>query len=159
MTEHLEIGYCGLFCGDCVIRNGKIGLLSNKLLRCTRGSDFQKMAEGLPQAMPDMFETLKDFELFQGVLKAMTHLDCVKMCREGGGSTACRIRSCCQAKGFDGCWHCDEFNDCEIVDWLNPVHHGANIQHIIRIREIGIHEFLEEKKKRCPSSGKHRKPA
>lgn len=73
----------------------------------------------------------------------MTKLDCVDLCKEGGGSTACPIKKCCREKGFDGCWDCDAFVDFKTLAWLNPVHVGANVQHIKRIREIGMELFLK----------------
>jgi hypothetical protein len=142
MSKSSEVAYCGLFCGDCIIRNGKIGVLSKNLLDPVETSDFQKLIEGLPKVMPE-FEPLKDFQLFKRSLELMTQLDCIKLCREGGGGTACPIKKCCREKGFKGCWVCDDFADCKTLAQLNPVHVGANIQNINRIRKIGMDLFLK----------------
>ena len=53
MPRSSEVAYCGLFCGDCIIRNGKIGSLSGKLLEHIETSDFQKLICGLPKVMPE----------------------------------------------------------------------------------------------------------
>ena len=142
MPQSSEVAYCGLFCGDCIIRNSKIGALSSKLLESIEKSDFQKLTMGLPEVMPG-FEPLKDYQTLKRSLVAMTKLDCAKLCKEGGGSTACRIKKCCAEKSIEGCWDCDDFADCETLAWLNPVHSGANVHNIERIRRIGLKLFLK----------------
>lgn len=141
MPQGSEVAYCGLFCGDCIIRNGRIGALSSKLLESIETSDFQKLSSGLPKVMPE-FEPLKEYQTIKRLLIAMTKLDCVNLCKERGGSTACRIKKCCREKGLEGCWDCDDFVDCKTLAWLNPVHAGANIKNIERIRKIGMELFL-----------------
>ncbi len=142
MPHSSEVAYCGLYCGDCIIRNGKIGELSGKLIESIETSDFQKLAVGLPKIMVE-FGPLKDYLILKRLLAAMTKLDCVKLCKEGGGSTACRIKKCCTEKSLEGCWDCDDFSDCKTLAWLNPVHSGANVQNIVRIRKFGIELFLK----------------
>ncbi len=29
-------------------------------------------------------------------------------CREGGGDDPCQVRDCCVAKGYEGCWECEQ---------------------------------------------------
>lgn len=145
MPQISEIAYCGLFCGDCVIRNGEIGALSDKLLASIETSDFQKLCAGLPHVMPG-FEPLKDCQILMRSLAAMKKLDCVKLCKEGGGSAACRIKKCCTEKNLEGCWDCDGYVDCKTLAWLNPVHAGANIHNIERIRKLGAEIFLKGSK-------------
>ena len=142
MSQSSEIAYCGLFCGDCIIRNGKIGILSAKLLKLTETDSFQKLVVGLPEVMP-RFEPLKDYQPLKRVLAAMTELDCNNYCKKGGGSAACRIRQCCKENSIEGCWDCDDFVNCETLAWLDPVHAGANVKNIERIRKIGTAHFLE----------------
>jgi hypothetical protein len=96
----------------------------------------------LPKVIPD-FEPLKDFQSFKRALAAMTQLDCHKLCKEGGGGSTCQIKKCCIEKSYEGCWQCDAFADCKTLAWLNPVHTGANIQNIKRIREEGMALFLK----------------
>lgn len=142
MSQSSEVAYCGLFCGDCIIRNGKIGSLSGKLLKLTETANFQKLVMGLPKIMP-IFEPLKDYQLLKRVLAAMTELDCNNYCKKEGGSTTCPIRKCCKEKSIEGCWDCDDYVGCETLAWLGPVHAGANVKNIERIRKIGIALFLE----------------
>ncbi len=142
MPESIEVSYCGLFCGDCIIRNGELGARSSKLLRSVITPDFAKLAKGLPQVKPAIFESLKDYPVLINMLTTMTHLDCEKICKEDGGSSDCRIRECCRDKGYDGCWDCNDHLHCETLAWLDPVHCGANIRNIETIRNNGMEEFL-----------------
>jgi hypothetical protein len=142
MPQSSEVAYCGLYYGDCIIRNGKIGALSGKLIESIETSDFLKLTVGLPKIMPE-FEPLKDYQILKRSLSTMKKLDCVKLCKEGGGSTACRIKECCTEKSLEGCWDCEDFADCKTLAWLNPVHSGSNVQNIVRIRKIGMELFLK----------------
>lgn len=40
-------------------------------------------------------------------------------CRQGGGDEACLVRDCCQERGYQGCWECDEM-PCEKGPFGNP---------------------------------------
>ena len=143
MNSESQIAYCGLFCGDCVIRNGKLSTLANELLSQVHKPEFEKLAKGLPKIMPDSFEALSDLKKCIYVLESMTHLDCFKICKDGGGGSSCSIRVCCQGKHIEGCWCCDEFETCEVLSWIDPVHKDAHRQNIRIIREKGIEAFLE----------------
>jgi len=53
------------------------------------------------------------------------------------------MKKCCIGKSLEGCWDCDDFVNCKTLAWLNPVHSGANVENIERIRRIGMELFLE----------------
>jgi hypothetical protein len=91
---------------------------------------------------PEVFGPLENHEACRQVLSAIHHLDCQMPCREGGGSSGCRIRECCKHKGINGCWECDGFESCDTLAWLNPVNQGANVENLRTIREKGIESFL-----------------
>ena len=144
IPKNKEVAYCGLYCGNCLIRNGKIGFLSKKMLDHIDTPEFQKLAAGLPNVLPELFCRLKNYQSFLLTLKAMTNLDCKHICKNGGGSTDCKIRRCCQKNSYDGCWECNDFfNDCNTLAWLNPVHDGTNVKNIRRIRMIGMEDFIK----------------
>ena len=142
MGNRSEIAYCGLFCGACVIRNGRTAALSRELLDSMRTPEFLKLLEGLPRLKPELFQALKDQQACCRVLEAMIHLDCEATCRDGGGSSGCQIRECCRNNGVEGCWSCDDFETCEVLSWLNPVHGEAHRQNLRIIRESGLEQFL-----------------
>ena len=146
MSKEKEVAYCGLYCGDCIIRKGKLAFLSQQLLVRMLNPDFQKLAWGLPDLFPHIVSDLKDQGTCIKVLKAMTYLDCTKACKEGGGTSHCKIRNCCKSKSIEGCWECDEMDGCETLAWLDPVHERANVQNMEIIKEKGIKAFLEGEK-------------
>ena len=69
---------------------------------------------------------------------------CEKLCKEGGGSTDCKIRICCQKKNLEGCWECEEFEDCYNLAQLKLINGEVNINNIKKIRAEGIDKSIEE---------------
>jgi hypothetical protein len=148
VSDATEIAYCGLYCGDCIIRKHQMGKLAVQLLEATSTPAFAKLAAGLPELMPETFAPLKNHEGLCRVLAAIGQLDCVMPCRSGGGTSGCRIRECCTATGMNGCWECGEFESCPTLAWLNPVEQGANVANLRILRDRGIEEFLAERRLR-----------
>jgi hypothetical protein len=148
MQDDASIAYCGLFCGDCIIRTGGLASLSAELLQRLRSPEFQKLARGLPVLHPE-FTDLRDYERCCDVLATIAdHLRCEGTCREGGGSTGCEIRRCCQEHGFRGCWACAECETCDTLAWLEPVHGDAHLRNLRRLRTFGVRAFLAGEKHR-----------
>ena len=146
VSDATEIAYCGLYCGDCIIRKHHLGKLAGQLLEAIATPAFAKLAAGLPELMPEIFEPLKNHEGSCQVLAAIGHLDCAMPCRSGGGTSGCRIRECCRDRGMKGCWECGECELCQTLAWLNPLHQGANVANLRILRDRGIEEFLAGKK-------------
>jgi hypothetical protein len=142
MSNNSLVAYCGLFCGNCIIRRGQIGELSAKLLQIMETPDFQKLAHGLPKLMPDQFRALERVEEGHRFLEALGHLDCQEVCKQGGGTTGCKIRECCQEKGIEGCWCCPQMESCKALDWLCPVNGDAHIRNLRILRDQGMAAFL-----------------
>jgi hypothetical protein len=142
MSEAAQIAYCGLYCGDCIIRRGRIGSLSEDLLQVMRTAEFQKLSTGLPKIAPEQFMALSKSDDCCRVLETMSHLHCEGSCKEGGGTAGCRIRECCQTKKIAGCWECGEFEDCQTLAWLQPVNGVAHVLNLRKIRDEGIADFL-----------------
>jgi hypothetical protein len=76
----------------------------------------------------------------------MVKFRCRKGCRNGGGSPYCAIRKCSQEKGFEGCWVCLEFEKCEKLDFLAPVHGDAHKKNLRGIKRNGLKPFVEGKR-------------
>ena len=138
------IVYCGLYCGDCPIYKGKIADLARDLRKELRGARFGKTAEYLA-TMP-FFAAYKNYSECYEVLGALVKMRCKNACRGGGGPPFCKIRKCCQKRGFEGCWECDEFKTCEKLDFLKPNHGDAHIRNLRRSKKKGVDEFLKGKK-------------
>ena len=139
-----SIAYCGLYCGDCPIYKGKIADLARDLRKELRDARFDKTAESLSGI--SFFEIFSKYHQCYEVLGAMVKLRCGKICKDGGGPPFCKIRKCCQKKGIDGCWECNEFKTCEKLDFLKQGHGDAHIKNLRKIEKKGINEFLKGNK-------------
>jgi hypothetical protein len=138
------ISYCGLYCSECFSHTGKIADLARDLRKELRQERFDKTAESLSAL--SFFKTFKKYPDCYDVLGAMVRLRCKKGCREGGGDPFCAVRRCCIKKGFEGCWECDEFEDCRKMDFLKANHGDAYIKNLRKIKKKGKEEFLKGKK-------------
>jgi hypothetical protein len=136
------ISYCGLYCGDCFIRVGKIADSAKQLSNELKKYKFEKYATGLSKVMKE-FKPLYNYEKFYKTLRSLDGLRCEKTCRQNGGTTSCRIRECCINKGIDGCWLCDKFEHCKKLAWLEPVSGDANLKNLRKIKKEGIQKFLK----------------
>jgi len=143
--EISSISYCGLYCGDCFIRVGKIAELAKKLSNELKVPKFEKYAMGLSKVIKE-FKPLSHYKEFYKALCSLDGLRCEKICRQGGGTTSCKIRECCTDKGIDGCWLCNKFEYCKKLAWLEPVNGDANLKNLRKIKKEGIQEFLKGKK-------------
>ena len=145
MTEERDlVAYCGLYCGDCFGYQGKIADLARDLRKELRLAKFDKTAE-LLSAIP-FFATFKDYHQCYEVLGALVKFRCKNTCRGGGGPPFCKMRKCCQKKGIEGCWQCDEFETCEKLDTLKPNHGDAHLKNLRIIKKQGIDEFIKGKR-------------
>jgi len=138
------IAYCGLYCGDCPNHKGKIADLARDLRKELREAKFDKTAEALSEI--SFFKTFKNYPQCYEVLGEMVKLRCKTVCKDGGGPPFCKIRKCCQKKGIEGCWECDEFETCEKLNFLNSGHGVAHIKNLRKIKKKGIGEFLKADK-------------
>ncbi len=138
------VAFCGLYCGDCFAYKGSIADLSRDLRKELRQSKFDKIAEFLSTV--SFFEVFKNYKQCYEVLGALVKLRCKKACRGGGGPPFCKIRKCCQKKGFQGCWECDEFGKCKKLDFLKPSHADSHIKNLRMIKKKGVNAFITGKK-------------
>ncbi len=145
MTEQRDlVAYCGLYCGDCPGYTGRIPDLARDLRKELRKFRYDKMAVALSELA--IFTMFKNYQQCYEVLGGMVKLRCKHACKGGGGNPYCKIRKCCQKKGIEGCWLCDEFETCAKLDALNAVHGIAHIRNLRKIKRIGIDGFLEGQK-------------
>jgi hypothetical protein len=138
------IAYCGLYCGDCFSYQGKIADLARDLRKELRKSRFDKTAESLSDL--SFFKIFEDYPKCYEVLGTMVKLRCKNACRGGGGNPYCAIRKCSQKKKLEGCWECDEFEDCKKIDFLKTNHGDAHIKNLRKIAKKEVSEFLKGKK-------------
>ena len=145
MAEEKDLlAYCGLYCGDCFGYKGKIADLARDLRKELRQAKIARTAEALSEV--PFFAVFKDYPQCYEVLGAMVKFRCRKTCRGGGGPPFCKMRQCCQKKGIDGCWQCDEFETCEKLDFLKQVHGDAHLKNLRLIKKQGIEQFVAGKR-------------
>ena len=145
MTEEKDlIAYCGLSCGDCFGYQGKLADLARDLRKELRQAKFEKTAE----AMSDIpfFAVLKNYPQCYEVLGALVKFRCKRTCRGGGGPPFCKMRQCCQKKGIEGCWECDDFETCEKLDFLKPAHGEAHLKNLRTLKKQGVDAFIKGKR-------------
>ncbi len=138
------IAYCGIYCGDCFIGQGKAADLSRDLRKELRKYHFDRMAKTFSEV--PFFAVFKDYPQCYDVLGALVKLRCKTTCRGGGGPPFCKIRKCCQKKGIDGCWECEEFETCKELDFLKASHGDANLKNLRKLKKAGVGSFLKGKK-------------
>jgi hypothetical protein len=69
----------------------------------------------------------------------------------------CCFVVCCTAKGYDNCSECPDLPCAEVTKFANDglKHHATTIPNLLRIREIGLTDWLEEQRASytCPKCG------
>jgi len=136
------IAYCGLYYGDCFNRKGEIADLARDLRKKLREAKFNRASQGLSK----YFKEFKNYEQYYEVLGTMVKLRCNRVCQDGGGSPFYKIRKCCQKKGINGCWECDEFETCEKLDFLKPIHEDSHIKNLRKIKKSRPEAFINGKR-------------
>jgi len=132
------VAYCGLYCGDCLMHKGEVADLARDLRKKLRESRFEQVADGLS----GVFKDFQNYGQCYRVLGAMVRLRCRRACRAGGGPPTCKMRNCCRRKGVHGCWECEEFETCQKLEFLRPIHGEAHLENLRRIRKRGLPAFV-----------------
>jgi len=139
-----DVAYCGLYCEECPNHKGIIADYARDLRKELRTYRFDKTAE--------LLSTISFFKIFEKypdcyeVLGAMVKLRCNRSCKNGGGNPICKIKKCCQKKQIDGCWDCDDFEQCSKLEFLEVNHGKAHIKNLKIIKKKGIEEFINGQK-------------
>jgi hypothetical protein len=109
-----QLGYCGIWCGSCVVGNGTFIELTKRYQDLIGAYD---LLEWGPRDF-DHGEFSKGLESFQ---KVSSCLGCLK----GGGRDHCEIRDCASERELQHCISCDEFTNCPHAHILQHMRQGA----------------------------------
>ncbi len=145
MEEEALVTYCGLCCLDCHGYTQKIPDLAKDLrkeLRRTHYDTFARTISSLPFGA-----AFKNYQECYDALGLMMKFRCTKGCRKGGGPPSCRIRNCCQEKGYNGCWECEDYEHCSTLDFLKANHGDGHLKNLAFIRKSGVKGFLKKKRR------------
>ncbi len=145
MAENKDkIAYCGIYCGECFIGQGKVADLARDLRKEMRAYRLDKMAKSFSDV--PFFAAFKGYSQCYAVLGALVKLRCNKTCRNDGGPPFCKMRKCCRKKGIDGCWECEEFETCPELDFVKTYHGDAHLKNLRKLKKAGVKGFLAGKK-------------
>ncbi len=140
--------YCGLYCADCIPSDRAFFASARELQQRLQELGFEHYA-ALKARGNQVFE---DYAVFNDVLAAIGCLECPRPCREGGGNANCRVKECCLSRGFAGCWECEGFRECDVLQGLRNFH-GENInQNLELIAERGIEGWSGRRGRHYPWS-------
>lgn len=141
MSDKENTAACGIYCPDCIWLRNKLSPLAAELLTELERVGFDKYA-GIksPFGSP-----LRGFEQCRGVLGFVAGMQCAQPCRTGGGCSGkpCDIMKCCQEKGFEGCWLCQDYQDCEKFTVLLPRCGKMPRHNLDRIAKLGVEKWSD----------------
>ena len=115
-----QIGYCGIWCGSCVVGNGA-------LRDITRRYEEMTTAYGLQQWAPKDFAYVE----FSKGLESIHGLPLCPGCLSGGGRDDCEIRACAMSRELRDCTECGEFRECEHAEIVEKMRSGARAAGLI----------------------------
>jgi hypothetical protein len=109
-----QIGFCGIWCGSCVVGNGTLRELTKR---------YEEMiaAYGLREWGPRDL----DYDELSRALASIEGMPDCPGCLEGGGRDDCEIRACALARGLESCVACDEFGRCGHAAIVERMRSGA----------------------------------
>ncbi|TFH16737.1 DUF3795 domain-containing protein [Candidatus Bathyarchaeota archaeon] len=143
MAEKRHLGYCGMYCGDCLGMTGVIAEAAHDFLDILDKYEFEKTALGVFPEKLDEYDKLVDMLMF------MENLKCTRFCREiDGGESTCDIRQCCVENGYITCNSCNGFENCDkLENVLGELHLEACKKNLRDINKMGLEKWLVAGKK------------
>ena len=111
-----QIGYCGIWCGSCIVGNGALKELTRKYAFVLEGYGIDGW--GADEAGFNGKELMKSLEAIQKI-------PICRGCLKGGGKSNCEIRACATSKKLADCTECSDFMKCENREALSNVRTGA----------------------------------
>ncbi len=109
-----QIGFCGIWCGSCVVGNGTLRELTERYEEITN-------KYGLGKWCPKDF----DYGEFSKGLASIQRMPLCPGCLKGGGRDDCEIRTCASNKGLQDCTECNNLSECKHGEILEKMRSGA----------------------------------
>lgn len=133
--------YCGLYCLDCIPNDKELFKKLSELEILLGDVEFDKYAALKSKTN----ETFNNYPKFLDMIYEIKKLECTALCTEGGCKEDCKIRECVKEKNFEGCWECNEFKECDLLDYLKRIH---PIEHNLKmIKEYGVDNWADKRGK------------
>jgi hypothetical protein len=141
-----QIGFCGIWCGSCVIGNGALRELTKR---------YEEVIKryGLKEWGPKDF----DFKEFKKGLASIQAMPLCQGCLKGDGRPNCEIRTCALNKRINDCSECDQPEACKYVEILEKMRTGAlRADLLVKTEEVNqkkiLDKWTDELKGKWPSS-------
>lgn len=140
-----QVGFCGIWCGSCVVGNGTLKELTARYRKVIRDYDLEKWA-------PNTF----DFNEFLKGLETIEATPSCAGCRKGGGWDTCPMRGCVKERKISDCAECDDQTACPHSVSLEKMRTGSvRAGLFVKIRrgssEKLVGRWAQEIKTRWPS--------
>jgi len=129
-----QIGFCGIWCGSCVVGNGTLRELTERYKEIIS-------VYGLEAWGP------KDFD-YSEFLKGLTSVQSMPLCLgclRGDGRENCEMRACALDKNISDCALCHGLVTCEHTHTLQKMRSGAlKAGLLVKTEDIDCKELLEK---------------
>jgi hypothetical protein len=140
-----QIGYCGIWCGSCVVGNGTLRQLTTGYEDIIKNYDLESWAPGT-----------FDFKEFLKGLAAIKATPLCAGCRKGGGWEACPMRGCVAKKAIADCAECNDQAICPHSASLEKMRTGSDRAGLFVKRQKGkqkelVAQWAVKLKSRWPS--------
>jgi len=109
-----QIGFCGIWCGSCVVGNGILRELTKRYEEIIKNYGLESWAP-------------KDFN-FKEFLKGLTSIEAMPLCQgclKSGGRDNCEMKACASSKKTADCSECDQPDACKNREMLEKMRTGA----------------------------------
>ena len=138
------VGYCGLYCNACGIRQQKIKTAVNNLRNIIAAYGFDKIMPQLANWEPSFKHYTEFNQVMNGLVKMFG--DCPG-CLQNGGDPNCKVRTCTKQKSYRTCAECNETDTCEKLAPYREGYKGltADLQ---TIKQKGIEKYAEKMQKK-----------
>jgi len=128
-----QIGFCGLWCGSCIVGNGILKELTKRYRGLIKGYGVDEWGA-------------KDFDSkeFMKGLASIQNLPMCQGCLKGGGNDECKIRPCASKRRISDCNECNEHVTCKNLEELRKVCTGALVVGmLLKTARCGQPELIE----------------
>lgn len=127
-----QIGYCGLWCGSCIVGNGVLQELTRRYEHLIKGYGVAEWGA-------------REFE-GPAFLKGLASIRALPVCRgclQGDGNVECSIRPCALSRNLTECHQCTAHTECPNRDALQNVRTGAR-RVDMRVTTAARRQILEQ---------------
>ena len=139
-----QVGFCGIWCGSCVVGNGVLKELTK---------EYERIVEkyGLEDWASEGF----DFNEFKKGLASIRDVKTCPGCLKCGGRDNCEIKDCATSRKLKDCCACEDFMMCKNSEILKKMREGARDAGLfVKDKDVDQKHFMKnamsELEKKCP---------